>query len=105
VWFAAISGADLGWAAGVLAAAIALASFVGAVSRRGLDEKRNQWRAQDQLQGWVDDRKRWHPGVIDRINGWTDDAGHFHEGLPEGLARLRREFETHVRHHSGGGSP
>jgi hypothetical protein len=72
-------------------------------SRRRLDGRRDHWRSQDRLEGWVDSRNRWHPGVVDAVQGWEDDDGVHHEGVTEQLVDLRTDFDRHVEDGHGGG--
>jgi hypothetical protein len=70
----------IGVVGAVIVSAVTVASIVGTYGRRRVDRTRSQWRNQDVLQGWVDDRGLFHLGVIDTVNGWQDDQGVWHAG-------------------------
>jgi hypothetical protein len=89
------TGAIEAWAA-VIGSAVAVATFVAIYGRRFLDRQRNRWRSRDQLQGWVDDRNRWHPGALDLLFGWEDDQGIFHPGIPARLNALEESKHDHA---------
>ena len=81
--------------AGILVAAVAVAGYVGVRARGGLDRTRSKWRTQDQLEGWVDSQRRWHPGVIHLVLGWDDENGTHHPGLWDQVDDLKQDLDRH----------
>ena len=78
---------------GILASAAAVASLIWAISRKSLDRTRERWRLEDRLEGFIDDKGRWHRGLVDDFYGWTDDEGVEHRGDHEILASHGRRLD------------
>ena len=82
----------------VVAAAVALAAYVGRQDADARKRRRTKWRAQDRLQGYSDDDGR-HPGALDLVFGWTDANGR-NPGLIERMEDIEDWQDAHDRRHS-----
>lgn len=91
----AVSDSALTAISAVGAFAIAAAGFVFVYGRRAIDRQRSRWRTRDQLQGWTDDRDRWHPGVVDIVFGWEDDQGVQHPSVPSQIEDIQAWCSRH----------
>lgn len=95
---ATTSGLDWVAIGTVVAAAVAVATYIGTQDRAARARRRDRWRTQDRLSGYTDDAGR-HPGGLDLIFGWTDENGR-NPGLVERMEDLEDWQDAHDAQHS-----
>jgi hypothetical protein len=100
-----VTGLDPGTIIAFFALALSASLAYGVWARRTSATKREDQRSEDQLNGWIDGRGRWQPGIIDEWRGWVDDNGNRHPGLPSRVESLEEFRRLHEQTTHGGSPP